>query len=311
MIFNKKYKLLFLDPNVNEDSLHVEENVNIILSPSLYWVKKVSLPVSSLREVKKLLPTLFEDTIPEGTYSYSAYKSSLDSEYFIFAYEDKKIIDLLLKQNISMSNISSVHFAQSEFSSITNAMKINEMQSVYLKDDIVVLVPCCWIEEKGELDLSNITLSNHKITLKQFGHIVESKNFYGIASAMLVLIFMLLTELLSISNTQEYIQNKKEQLFSTYKLKSTMFENNAILNKYMKIHNNQILFRTYLAYILALKLEQNEKMTFFSFKDNLIKVSFSGVQKDKTLHIISALKSKGIKLKDIYKNNILQLEIKL
>lgn len=311
MIFNKKHKLLFLDPNVNEIIIHVEEKVDIILSPSLYWVKKVSLPITSIREVKKLLPTLFEDTIPDGTYSYSAYKSDVDSEYFIFAYEDKKILDLLNKQNILVSNVASIHFAQSEFSGITNAMKINDIQSVYIKDDIVVLVPCCWVEEKGELNLSDITLSKHKITLQQFGHIVEMKSFYALASAMLVLILILSVELFNISNKVQVIEDKKDNIFTSYNLKSTMFENKAILKKYDKIHNNQMLFRRYLADILSLRLKQNEKMTFFSLKDKRIKINFSGVVKNKTKHITSALKSNGIKFVDTYKNGILHLEIKL
>ena len=311
MTFNAKHKLLFLDPNVDEVALHVEEKVSIILSPSLYWVKKVSLPVSNLRDVKKLLATLFEDTIPDGTYSYSAYKSTTDSEYFIFAYEDKKIIDLLLKQNISIANISSVHFAQSEFCEITNAMKINEMQSVYIKDDIVVLVPCCWIEEKGELNLSEITLSKHKVTLQQFGHIVEMKSFYGIVSAMLILILILSIELFSVSSEVQNIVDKKDNIFASYGLKSTTFQNKAILKKYDNIHNKQMLFRKSLASVLSLRLEQNEKMTFFSFKEQTIKVSFSGVAKSKISHITSALKSKGVNFVDHYKNGTLNLEIKL
>ena len=311
MRFNAKHKLLFLDPNVDEVSLHVEEKVNIILSPSLYWVKKVTLPINNLRDVKKLLPTLFEDTIPLATYSYSVYKSVVDSEYFIFAYEDKKILDLLVKQNISISNVLSVHFAQSEFSDIKNAMKINERQSVYIKDDIVVLVPCCWIEEKGELDLSSITLSKHKIALQQFGHIVEPKSFYGIVSAMLVLILILAIELFSVSSKVHDIVEKKDNIFASYGLKSTTFENKAILKKYDNIHNNQMLFRKYLANILSLRLEQNEKMTLFSFKGKSIKVTFSGVAKSKITNITAALKSKGIKFVDSYKNGILNLEIKL
>jgi len=310
MIFNSNNKLLFLDPNA-DTSLHVEEKVNIILSPSLYWVKKVTLPVRSVREVSKLLPTLFEDTIPDGTYSYSAYKATSDNEFYIFAYEDKKILDTITKQNISIANIGSIHFAQSEFSSITNAMKINETQSVYIKDDILVLVPCCWIEEKGHLSLDNITLSKHKITLKQFGHIVDYKSLYGIASVMLIFILILVVEVYTTSSKAQDISDKRDAIFSKYNLKSTMFENKAILNKYNKIHKNQIKFRKYFSYILALKLKNSEKMTSFQLNKKTIAITFSGVLKNRTSYIVSALKKKGIKVSESYKNNMLHLEIEL
>ena len=93
MKFNTKLKTIFLDPNsdksvinnydndsilVTDDASKKREKVNVILSPSLYWVKKLSLPVKYVREVKKLLPSIFEDTLPKGNYNYTAYKSGED-----------------------------------------------------------------------------------------------------------------------------------------------------------------------------------------------------------------------------------------
>ena len=151
-IFNSKLKTIFLDPNssTNNNSVADDEKVNVILSPSLYWVKKVSLPVKHEREVKKLLPSLFEDILPEDNYSYYVYKTG--EEFLIFAYSDKIILDTLLEKNISLSNVSKIYFAQSEIKDIESALKINETQSIYLKDDLLILVPCCWIQERGTLD---------------------------------------------------------------------------------------------------------------------------------------------------------------
>ena len=190
-------------------------------------------------------------------------------------------------------------------------MKINETQSVYIKDDIVVLVPCCWIEEKGHLSLDNITLSKHKITLKQFGHIVDYKSLYGIASVMLIFILILVVEVYTTSSKAQDISDKRDAIFSKYNLKSTMFENKAILNKYNKIHKNQIKFRKYFSYILALKLKNSEKMTLFQLNKKTIAITFSGVLKNRTSYIVSALKKKGIKVSESYKNNMLHLEIEL
>lgn len=56
MKFNQKIQTVFLDPS--SDAFSVDGDVNVILSPSLYWVKKVSLPVSSMREARQLLASL-------------------------------------------------------------------------------------------------------------------------------------------------------------------------------------------------------------------------------------------------------------
>ncbi len=73
MQFNRQHKILFLDPNY--PAVCGDEKVDIILSPSLYWIKKISLPLNSLREVRTLLPSIFEDMLPDGIYSYSVYKN--------------------------------------------------------------------------------------------------------------------------------------------------------------------------------------------------------------------------------------------
>ncbi|MEA2091565.1 MAG: hypothetical protein U9O83_04260 [Campylobacterota bacterium] len=120
-IFNPKLTTLFLDPNSESSYSAIKgAKVNIILSPSLYWVKKLSLPVKYLRDAKKLLPSLFEDTLPKGNYSYTAYKSG--DEFLIFAYEDKYILETLSKEGISLSNVANVYFAQSEMQNIEGAL---------------------------------------------------------------------------------------------------------------------------------------------------------------------------------------------
>jgi hypothetical protein len=89
MKFRRDTTTLFLDPASKEQLIYdTSKKVNIILSPSLYWVKKMSLPVTNVREVKKLLPSIFEDSLPVGHYSYTAYKHGED--FMLFAYEDKK-----------------------------------------------------------------------------------------------------------------------------------------------------------------------------------------------------------------------------
>lgn len=309
MIFNKKYKTIFLDPN--SGAVSIDEKVNIILSPSLYWVKKMVLPVKSTREVKKLLPSIFEETLPDGKYSYSAYKSSNESEFFIFAYEDKKILDVLAEKNISLTDVANVYFAQSELLFIDGAMKINESQSVYIKDDILVLVPCCWVEEKSELDLSSLTLSKHKIPLQQFGHIVDIKNFYSVGIALIVLIVLLFSELFITLQKRDNILELKDELFAKNALQPTMFQNTAMLKKYKTIHQQQTNIRKYISSLLSLQLKQNEHITLISLKERIMVVNISGTDESAYSHITSFLTAKGVVFKPTYKNGILHLEIAL
>jgi len=268
MKFNvDKKRIVFLDPHSSID-VNFDDKIDLILSPSLYWVQKVSLPVKYLRDVKKLLPSLFEDILPDGNYSYSVYKDqSKENSFFIFAYEDKKIIDLASSFGINSSNIASVRFAQAVLGDLEGAVKINETQSIYVKEGVVTLVPCCWIEESGDINLRSIKLSRHTITLAQFGHIVDNSSLYKVAAVLLAFSFLSFTQYFITKQKIYSIEEQKSELFSKYDLKPTMFQNKALLKKYKDIHSNQTKLREE----LSDKLNQGG-IKLITYKNNALKV---------------------------------------
>ena len=292
MNFKNNIKTVLLDPNSKKFPL--DEKVNVILSPSLYWVKKLSLPLKHAREVKKLLASLFEDTLPAGNYSYYVYKQGED--FFAFAYEDKRILDLLNNQGISSSNVKNVYFAQSELSYIEGAIKINETQSIYMKNDILILLPCCWIDEKGELSLSNVTLSKHSVSLMQYGHIIDTKSIYKISIALIIMIGLLFAEYFITVQKVNEITVQKENIFARNRLKSTMFENRSILKKYKAIYEKQSRLREVTAIFISAKLKSDEKIKQVSYKNSLFKVDFDSLSENSQKYLMSKLKTKKFKL---------------
>ncbi|MBT5935861.1 hypothetical protein [Sulfurimonas sp.] len=310
MKFRRDTTTLFLDPASKEQLIYdTSKKVNIILSPSLYWVKKMSLPVTNVREVKKLLPSIFEDSLPVGHYSYTAYKHGED--FMLFAYEDKKILDLLVQHGISSVNTTSIHFAQSEFIEIPSAFCINEKQCMYLKGELLVLAPSEWISEKEKLNLDTVTLSKHTIKLQQFGHIVDNGSLYKIGALLSTLALILIGEIFITSVKKDTITLAQDELFTKYKLQSTMFQNRSSLNKYSKIHNRQTKFRESISYFLALKLKTNQKISLVAYKSNLLSVTISGVNTSSKNAIINQLNAKGIKSTTSLTNDKLKVEVKI
>ena len=310
MKFRRDATTLFLDPASKEELSYEKSNkVNIILSPSLYWVKKMSLPLTSVREVKKLLPSIFEDSLPEGHYSYAAYKHG--AEFMLFAYEDKKILDLLAKHDISSANIASVHFAQSEFKEIENAFCINEKQCMYLKDELLVLAPSAWVSEKEKLNLDAITLSKHTIKLQQFGHIVDNGSLYRIGAILSVLALIFMVEIFITSVKKDSIGLAKDELFTKYNLQSTMFQNRSLLSKYSKIHKRQTKLRENISYFLSLKLKPSQKISLIDYKNNLLSVTISGVDASSKETVKDQLNAKRVKFTTSLSNDKLKVEVKI
>jgi len=307
-IFNSNLTTLFLDPNSSSNYSAIKgAKVNIILSPSLYWVKKLSLPVKYLRDVKKLLPSIFEETLPAGNYSYTAYKSG--DEFLIFAYEDKLILETLSQEGISLSNVANVYFAQSEMQNIEGALKVNETQSLYVKDDIVVLLPCCWIEESGDLDLSDITLSKHRVVLHQYGHIVDNSSLYKIGAVLVVLSMLVFGEYFITVQKTAQISELKDKVFEKYKLKQTTLQNRSMLKKYKNIHERQTKIREYISYILSLKLQGREKLSKLSLSNTTLNAEFSDASKATASRIKKRLKSRKVNFKADIKDSRLYLEM--
>jgi hypothetical protein len=305
MKFKDSAKTVFLDPN--GDGFDIDGEVNVILSPSLYWVKKVSIPVKSIREARGLIASLFEDTLPDDAkYNYSAYKE--EDKFFIFAYDDKLIIDTLNEKGLSVSQVRNVHFAQSEFCNISGAVKINERQSIYVEDKIVVLLPCCWIKENGDIDIDGVELSKHFVTLRQYSHILNDKTYYSVIGVFFVLITVSAFEYFMISSKINNLTTLKDQVFAKASLKPTMMQNKAILAKYQNIHKRQSDIREYISVVLNLKLKEGIKIENISLNDKKINFIFSGIDKNGELAIKKRVDAKKMKYVSNYKNGYWYLE---
>jgi hypothetical protein len=308
MKFKNTLKTIFLDPNSSKE-FELDDKINVILSPSLYWVKKLSLPVKSVREVKKLLPSLFEDTLPEGNYSYYAYKS--EDGFFVFAYEDKLILDTLAKKGVPASSVANVYFAQSELGKIESPLKINDFQSIYVKDEILVVIPSDWIAQSPELNVYDIYLSGHSIVLQQFGHIVNKKSLYKVSAIMLALSLLIATEYFITIHKSNQITAAQEELFEKYNLKSTIFQNKSMLKKYENIHEKQSNLREYISSILAVKLKDKEELSLLNVKNNIFSADFSGIAQGDEERIIKILNENKVKFTSSFKDETWHVEMAL
>lgn len=305
--FKKVADTIFLDKDSPEFS--VDGSVNVILSPTLYWVKKVSLPVTYLREVKPLLPSLFEDNLPEGNYSYHTYKK--DDFFYIFAYEDKVILDLLKVKGINLAQLNRVHFAQSELDEIDTPLKIGGEKSIYLKDGLVLVLPDMGFDTQENLNLENIQPSKHYIVLEQFAHIVNNKTLYTFMGVLAVFITLVFMEYFLVHQKTQKALEAKEELFAKNGLKSTMMQNRSLLKEYKMTHERQMKFRNVMSHVLQLRLSKDQKISLMRFKQNSLHLDFIGVSKGSEKRIIEDLRGKGLKLTSSFKSDILKMEIAL
>lgn len=305
--FNAKRNKIFLDKD--SPAFDINEVVDIVLSPSLYWSKKVTLPVKYLREVKALLPSLFEDTLPSGLYSYSAYKE--EDAFFIFAYEDKVLIDLLVEKGIALSQVGHVHFAQKEFVLIKEPISIDETQCLFFKDDMLVLLPMSWFPHSVDLELERIQLSKFYINLKQFSHVISERSLYTFMTFFVLFLFLIGGQYFIVSSKINTIESRKSEVFQQYNLKSTMFQNRALLSEYEAKYRFQTQLRNHITSILDLQLHNKEKLVFMGLDKKKFTVKLQGITALIQKKIEDDLHAKKVSFKSQLNKDELQLEFSL
>jgi hypothetical protein len=305
MFFKTEAQVHFVDtktPAVETDAM-----LDIILSPAFYWVKRRKLPVRFLREAKKLAPSVFDDTLPEGEYSYTAYKEG--EEYLLFAYNDKAILDQLLNKGIKPSQINRVYFAQSEFNQIDHPVAISTSHVLGLHDGIVVKLPAALSEQASPIDLSWHKCSSHTVDLARYAHIADRQSVIRFGSFMAVLTLLFLIELAIVSDKTEAIEAEQAGLFAKYDLKSTMMQNEAILKQLQGRYEEQETLRTDLLTMTSLKLDNGEHLLRLTRESGTLKAAWEVATPQRANVLASQLTKSGLVFKHQYRDGQLSVEV--
>jgi len=242
----------FFNENINED-------VNIILSPQFYWIKKIDIKIKSLNEAKKIAKNIFD---LEGDYLFDAIK--LDNTFFAIA------IDKNLELNIDKKYIKSIHLAQIELFEY-DEINIDNNHQLKKIEDILFCFPSYNPNAKDIKDiLKNIKLSKHSINL--FNSIELDKSIIFSLSAIFLFAFLSLSGLIfSYKQIQNELINQKQQL-KKYNLPLTNIQLDSILSELENIQFNNILLKKDLKFFTKTPLSKDEKFLLIQTIQNGYKI---------------------------------------
>jgi len=270
--FKQETELLFLDAE-RDISVDAHKKYHIVLSPSLYWVKREKLPLKYVHEAKKIAATLFEESLPEGEYSYFVTKE--DEEFLLFAYSNRDILALLEAKGIALGSVSAVSFAQTACSA-DEPLRINDKEVMVRRDGVALSLPAAWYEDARALQKSDLQVSGQKITLEAFSHIVDKKLLYQAGFILLLLLLVVGVEYAYYQKELANLREQRAQIFASHHLKPTLMQNRAILQEYKKTAKEQIKLRKKLAGVLEENAKKAKRIKQIVYKDSKIKVDFEG-----------------------------------
>jgi len=119
--------------------------VNVMLTPQFYTLKKEALPIKYAYQAKKIAPSLFDGLVDEGAeYEYIVFKEKInDEEKWVFiAYDIEKITTFLKSKGIELDYVNKIFFAQQALPLFLNgSLSLSEYDALTVIDNTVVVVP--------------------------------------------------------------------------------------------------------------------------------------------------------------------------
>jgi hypothetical protein len=232
--------------------------------------------VKSKKEALKLLPSLFEEFLPQGEYRYDGYFQ--DDLFFGFAYNKQQITELLVAKRVDLAKINSVSFAQSVFLEKDLPCVIDKERVLYLQNGIVIVAPALLAPDAKKMQLQNVELGKHTLYFESFNNPIDAKVLYFISGIFAVFALFNFIEWGITEHKANVLETKKQELFSQYGLLPTMFQNKSLLKRYEAIDAQQKKLRKLFADLFGLHVPQKVKLKMLQKKAKKVVVTFSGVQ---------------------------------
>ena len=282
LVSSNKSKKVFL---CTEMKILEHSKIDIILSPEFYWVRIFEIPVKTLSQAKAVLPTLFEDLIPEITeLSYQILKLD-ENKYLCFAYSNQKIYESLKNSCVNLSLINGIYFAQNECKEF-NQFKVNGKGFLYTQDNILVKVPTEIINDKTDLNefINKINLSSNKVEIKLYSNFLNTKQLGIVIFICIIITILNFSKFFIFKSEISKIEEKMEEIKSFNNLPSSSIQLDSIININKKIAQNEINKRDILSYLL-----ENKKLEIknISINNNILEVNVTNTDKKNIEEYIS------------------------
>lgn len=277
---------IFLQTNTIFKPIHKKEKVNLILSPSFYWVKVFTIPVETTNKALFLLPNLFEDYFDIAGYSFYVIKIA-ENQYLSFAYDEDKIIQKLKSLGLPQSKILNIYFAQNEFKNIPTleeqkALRCSDEVFIYEKELLVKIPNNLAVGITiDEINITTIALSEHCIQLFSYHKLTSNKSVQLASSILLGFSILLFVQTFLFQQMANEYPKKSERIKQEYNLPPTTIQANAIVEEYGKTQRQYKEIREAISYLIAVNTVDKATIKELFLEKNILRVSYQNGDMEK------------------------------
>ena len=317
LFFKKKTSfnsLKLIDKGLSVSSL--QNSTGLILSTSFYWVKKEQLPVKKVHEAKKLIPAIFDGSLPDGNYKYTAECAEESGWFYIYAYDEEKVAQELESLGIDLTKIKKFFFIQSFTKLLEKPVDIGNGYSLVNDNGIICKLPSKLIEDSISIDeFLNLT-SNYKATniyiSKKLPFFVDPSSILKISAALFIVALIYGVEYTTYYKTYNKLALENENLYKRYNIPKTGYQRKARIKKLESIKDEIISKREMFSKLLRIPL--NRKYEFIrklSISGKRVSIEIS-LQNNKNAEKIKRYLEKFITLKSVkVKSKIMKIKAEI
>jgi hypothetical protein len=286
---------------------------SLILSPQFYWVKRVKLPVKSEYKAKKLAPSVFEGSLPEGeTYFYDVQYEKDRGTFIVIAYSKEYIYKHIREKISPTAKIRGIYFAQYELKDLKTCIAIDEEISLGNVDGLLIQVPsaCVQSEENVRKYLPKVKLSTKRVRIE---NLEDSSNTSDYIYYSIFLGLFLLSQIITYfaySHDLTKYDALKQSLIAKYNLPKTSFQLKSIKKSLQKELKEQKSIKNALIKLDKIALNNDEKYIDLILQKNGATFHIKTTQ-NRVEDLISQFKAKFSVTSANFADGILKLEVSL
>jgi hypothetical protein len=212
----------------------VSDDVNVMLTPQFYTLKKEALPLSYAYQAKKIAASLFEGLLEEGRqYDYMVWKE--DEEWVFLAYDMQRITAFLEEKGFALEHVSKLFFTQQVVDLLETPLALGAESALVSLNHTVVLVPRSALREEDNISWGidkRFTPKKGVLLQGAYGSLLSVKHSVVLTAVFGLFALMFFMEGWRYSHDSKANESQIEELLEAYPSLSSQYTRDSIISKY-------------------------------------------------------------------------------
>jgi len=254
----------------------LSDEVNVMLTPQFYTLKKEALPVTYAYQAKKIAASLFDGLLEDGRkYDYMVWKE--EEEWVFLAYDLEMITAFLERKGFTLGHVSKLFFVQQSVGLLDKPLAVGENSALVSLDHTAVIVPRIALgEDEGALSRfdNSFTPKRGVVLPGVHGSLFDVKQTAVLATVFGLFALMFFVEGWRYGNSTQADEAQIQELLEAHPSLNSKYTRDNIISKYKTLDARERKKRGIIKTLSGM-IFKGVTLTSFDMDEKMFKVAFS------------------------------------